>query len=218
MYANGPPITPDAPRRKDSALGQLLCIGCTIFVLFLVAATIVLALIPLYLPKKTVTPSEYSQYYYATGDYSGSLGNDGPLSPAARQNITRAMEDKLGLPPDSVDMDSASVASTSSERKRRGYDVARFRRYRPSRRLQRLYMSFRLRRRRCFECSLHFRIFSISYTFEIDGMVFTLVITINIRVIGFTMPPTLPPLTSTIQTNTTTTTYFNMSYTTNVIG
>ncbi|CAF1512101.1 unnamed protein product, partial [Rotaria sordida] len=34
----------------------------------------------------------------------------------------------------------------------------------------------------------------------------------------FTMPPTLPPLTSTIQTNTTTTTYFNMSYTTNVIG
>jgi len=41
--------------RNSSAVYSLLAIGCAALVLFAIATTIVLALIPLYLPGKSVT-------------------------------------------------------------------------------------------------------------------------------------------------------------------
>lgn len=50
-------------RRAGLAGGPLLAICCLIFVLFLIAATIVLALIPVYLPNKTVSTSNEMNYF-----------------------------------------------------------------------------------------------------------------------------------------------------------
>jgi hypothetical protein len=76
--------------------------------LFLIASTIVLALIPVYLPSRSATLSmkhfqrkfhflktfSYlldNQMYYAVADYNGTLGNDGTLDDNARANIARAV-------------------------------------------------------------------------------------------------------------------------------
>jgi hypothetical protein len=48
--------------RRGFTQGPILAICCLGIILFLIAATIVLALIPLYIPKKTLTPGTVNIY------------------------------------------------------------------------------------------------------------------------------------------------------------
>ncbi|CAF3277301.1 unnamed protein product [Rotaria sp. Silwood2] len=223
MFGATRPVAPNAPdprrrnrRRRGLVGGPLLFICCVLSVLFLVAATIILSLIPVYLPTKVLKLSGFTETCYVLGDYSGSLGNDHQLDATECQNLAQTLEQKLGLPAGTITIDEAAIATTPRKRKRRGYDPARFRRGETSRGFQRLYIILRLARAKCFQCKLRLKPFIIILTVSFGGNTFTQPITINMCTTPFTIPALLPPITSTVQT--TTSANANIGVTTNAIG
>jgi hypothetical protein len=107
MYSPPPAVVPVTPARRGFTQGPLLAICCLGIILFLIAATIVLALIPLYIPKKTLTPggTSSSNSFTLTPQRSGRkrdasnqpLGDDGNLDATATANINSAVKMSLNI-------------------------------------------------------------------------------------------------------------------------
>ncbi|CAF1159951.1 unnamed protein product [Rotaria sp. Silwood1] len=178
-----PPPPPPAPSRGGGLLaGPLLLFCCPLIVLFLAAATIVLSLIPVYVEKSVPVVGLCPQTFYAIGNYPGSLGNDRYLSGAERQNLAQAMEQQLHLRSGSIVIEQAAIATTAQKRKRRGYDLTRFRRGQTALGIQRLYVIFRINQRRSISCKL--RSNSLSGTTALG-----VPMVINIGTTAFAIPP-----------------------------
>ncbi|CAF2874950.1 unnamed protein product, partial [Rotaria sp. Silwood2] len=203
MYEAALPVAPDdSHHRRGFGDGPLLYVCCTLLILFVVAVTIVLLLIPVYLPKEAFPSSEFNETCYVLGDYRGSLGNDRQLDATECQYLAQTLEQKLGLPAGTITIDEAAIATTPRKRKRRGYDPARFRRGETSRGFQRLYIILRLEIVKCFQCKVHLKPFIIILTLSFEGNTFTQPIAINMCTTPFTIPALMPPITVTVQTTT----------------
>jgi len=135
MYAPPPAIgvpVVAAPRR-GGLLGSapLLAVGCILFLLLLIAATIILSLIAVYTPTHGKNVGT-SPTYFVRITFPGNASTDGQLSQANLNAIARAIEVKFGLPTGSIVAQSGSLSSTtgSGRRKRRehGAVVSRTRR------------------------------------------------------------------------------------------
>jgi len=215
-----PPVTPSGrdgrtcsrPRRTGLfGAGPILAICCLLFIAFLIAATIVLALIPVYLPHKNATPA--SNTFHLALNYPGTIGNDGSLDSTALNQIARSLERAKNLPTGSFNIPSGTVATTST-RKRRGYALQRLRRGKTSRGVQRIYITVVVdievcgppcRRESPFKLILSYEAITVTLTFTYSGVTVTITVTIIVITdINATTPPTLGPSTTTVSTSTTT--------------
>ncbi|CAF1028808.1 unnamed protein product [Rotaria sordida] len=136
------------PRRKAAYISiPILSICCLLLAVFLIASTVLLSLIPIFLPKKDV--SWTSPTYFLTIDFDGSLGSDGSLDSAAREAFASKVAEALGLPEGAVIVIRGIVATEASKRKRRGLPLSRFRRGITSLGRQRIHLEYRFDETRC---------------------------------------------------------------------
>ncbi|CAF1438451.1 unnamed protein product [Adineta steineri] len=124
MYA---PVQTAAVRRSRgtalSAGGPILAICCLGFILFLIAATIVLALIPVYLSTRSGSSSSSSSPRYLALRYIGpskrasdsGLLYEGKLDSQSLLNINSAVEKALKLQSGSVVAESGTATYTNSD-------------------------------------------------------------------------------------------------------
>ncbi|UJR14944.1 hypothetical protein I4U23_001925 [Adineta vaga] len=137
MYAPPPAVAPGGAGRSGlAASGPILAICCLLFILFLIASTIVLALIPVYLSTRDITATGKSPSYLLTADptaitdtsgkradYS-SFDADQELDSDSRTNTANAVISKLSLSSGAFLVDQCRTAYTTS-RKRRGFGILR---------------------------------------------------------------------------------------------
>ncbi|CAF1316001.1 unnamed protein product [Adineta steineri] len=171
MYA--PPAAAANRRSGLAASGPLLAICCLGFILFLIAATIVLALIPVYLSTRGSTSSSTTPRYTLSGTPVGNAKRDymgdkeGTLADPSNANIAAAMDSGLGLNSGSTVADgTASMASTTSRRRRRGFGLDRERRAG----IIKLFFPFRFNKHHCDKC--------INKGFQESIKTFTIIVTI----------------------------------------
>ncbi|CAF0862929.1 unnamed protein product [Adineta steineri] len=121
MYA--PPPSVAARRNRGSGLaagGPLLAICCLGFILFLIAATIVLALIPVYLSKRGGgTPSTTTPTYLLTMNSRTVPLPEGNLDSASLADVGASVDKALNIPSGSTQVTAGAVEATNGKRKRR---------------------------------------------------------------------------------------------------
>ncbi|CAF1051581.1 unnamed protein product [Adineta ricciae] len=180
MYAPPPAVAAGGARRSGlAASGPLLAICCLLFILFLIASTIVLALIPVYLSTRDSNSSTYSPTYLMTmTPTNGSFGGEGTLSSDSLSTIASASETATGIPSGSFSVNSGtSTANSSGRRKRRGFGLIRHRRA-----ISIVYCPFAFNRKRCgarcdgsaFRAKI--KTFTIIVTVIVSGTTYTNVI------------------------------------------
>ncbi|UJR14942.1 hypothetical protein I4U23_001923 [Adineta vaga] len=159
MYAPPPAAAPGGAARSGlAASGPILAICCLLFILFLIASTIVLALIPVYLSTRDSTSSSKSSPYTLTGTPGSIIGEDrkrtsysalteGSLDSSVPTAIANAMISALSLQSGSVLVDTCLISSSSS-RKRRGFGLLR--EYRDT--IPKLICLFRFEKTKCTKC------------------------------------------------------------------
>ncbi|CAF1320790.1 unnamed protein product, partial [Didymodactylos carnosus] len=104
-------------RSGVAGIAPLLGICCLALIGLLIAATIVLALIPVYLPKRHGASSTTPIFLTAT--VNQTAGPNGALPSSNFANIARAIERARGLPAGSVVVQQAVVNSNGNGRKKR---------------------------------------------------------------------------------------------------
>jgi len=129
MYAPPPMVVPArAGRSGGLASAPILAICCLLFILFLIAATIILALIPVYLQRKNVQTTSTTPFY-ASGTLDQSAGGDTALDATNRASLARAIEAATGAPAGSGTVTNGAVTSSAAgKRKRRKLGLVRNRR------------------------------------------------------------------------------------------
>jgi len=124
MYGPPPvaiPVQTPPPRPQSGIAGiaPLLGICCLALIGLLIAATIVLALIPVYLPKRHGSSSSTTAPIFLTANLNQTAGPNGALPSSNFGNIARAIERARGLPTGSVVVEQAVVNSNGNGRKKR---------------------------------------------------------------------------------------------------
>ncbi|CAF1315745.1 unnamed protein product [Adineta steineri] len=149
MYA--PVQTPAVRRSRGAGLSAgapILAICCLGFILFLIAATIVLALIPVYLSKRSGSSSSSSSpRYYAVMNPATAL-SEGILDSQSLSNINTAMVSALNLQSGSVVSESGTIATTTGKRKREESELVRESRAGTTQ----LYYAFHFNKNKCDKC------------------------------------------------------------------
>jgi len=162
MYA--PPPVAAVPVRRRAFNAPLAAICCLGLILLLIAATIVLALIPIYLPRKDVNAGTTNPFSFTlTPDQT--LGDDGPLSADAQNSLANSISTGAGLPAGSLALDSA-VAATSSRRRRQDSDLERDKRATN----QKVYCRGRFRHSVCGLCRIINFLFSFALAIIFGGI------------------------------------------------
>ncbi|CAF2851845.1 unnamed protein product [Rotaria sp. Silwood2] len=224
VYAAFPPVV--NPRTKIAYItAPIIGICCLLLAAFLIATAIVLSLIPIYLPRKSV--SWRAPTYLLTLNYDGSLGSDGSLDSAAREAFARKIEQLLGLSEGAVRVVQGTVVTQANKRKRRGLYVifllkkdrnkrkhhayfsplSRFHRGITGQGIQRIILQFTFSQNKCNDnCrkpnfATKISQSSIVVEFTYNGVKFTLTAKIDVSVLTeYTTPPTLASDTTTITT------------------
>ncbi|UJR14941.1 hypothetical protein I4U23_001922 [Adineta vaga] len=136
MYAPPPAAAPGGAARTGlAASGPILAICCLLFILFLIASTIVLALIPVYLSTRDSTATGKSPSYLLDLDQTDSTTNkkratitsfdEGQeLDSDSRTNTANAVISKLGLSSGAFLVDQC-ITKYITSRKRRGFGLLR---------------------------------------------------------------------------------------------
>ncbi|CAF2672016.1 unnamed protein product [Rotaria sp. Silwood2] len=107
------PVTVDKGARGGGAAAlPLAAIGCLCILLFLLAATIVLALIPVYLPKKDISNLSSTATKYFVLNPAQSVPAYGTASASACNTIANSISS-------SISSSSCAFAVSSSGRRRR---------------------------------------------------------------------------------------------------
>jgi len=163
MYA--PPPVAAVPVRRRAFNAPLAAICCLGLILFLIAATIVLALIPIYLPRKDVSTDGTTNPFSFTLTPDQTLGDDGPLSADAQNDLANSISTGAGLPAGSLALDSA-VAATSSRRRRQDSDLERDKRATN----QKVYCRGRFRHSVCGLCRIINFLFSFALAIIFGGI------------------------------------------------
>ncbi|UJR24626.1 hypothetical protein I4U23_006000 [Adineta vaga] len=127
MYSPPPSSTGTSRRNIFIANAPILAICGLFFIFFIIAATIVLALIPLYLETKDAPSVGRSPTYYATMEPGETLP-EGTLDAQSIKNLNDALDTTLNLQKGSVNIITATVAAGSKKRKRRALTRKRQRR------------------------------------------------------------------------------------------
>jgi len=217
MYAPPPEAAPSPAAQRAMTRGPILAVCCLGIILFLIAATIVLALIPVYLPNRglqaggtssvnsfVLNPTSVS----SNGKRSASnqpLGNDGLMSQSTTQNTADGISTGLGFSAGSITPSGQGVVATSnSGRKRRGFGLLRSERQSGT---QNCYLMGRFRHDHCGACIVRVTVIIITILDFIYGningqVVFSVTIDINVIIV---IPATLTSSTSTAATAATTT-------------
>lgn len=222
MYSAVPAVVPvaSAPRRAGLAGGPLLAICCLIFVLFLIAATIVLALIPVYLPNKTVSTSAGSEPYYFTMTPDQPLtGPDGELDDTARTDLGQQIDKAQGFPSGSTNVEEALVRTPAARRKRRTFALQRNRRQTS---IRVILVRTRFLPALCGLCIVRATVFNFPFSFMFNGVR----VSVTMTAVASSSPPTvstLAPVTGEVSTTvagevTTTTTAAGQTTTTTAEG
>jgi len=148
MYAPPPAVVAPAPRRSGLAAGgPLLAICCLLFILFLIASTIVLALIPVYV-QRDIDPVGNSPRYTAVMTPQGRDDvPEGNFDQNSLNNFNAASDSAVGLNSGAFNADSSTSTQGAGKRKRRGFGLVRERRASGI-----SYCKFRFNRRRCSIC------------------------------------------------------------------
>jgi hypothetical protein len=193
MYA--PPSTV-VPARQGFTQGPLLAACLLGLILFLIAATIVLALIPLYLPTHDATLVGTTNPSTFVLTPNKQLGNDGTLSAAATSTINSQIAKGLGFGSNAIQSGNGVVSSTSSgKRKRRGFTLIRNDRQANG---QKVYIFGSFLRSVCGVCKV--TIFDITITATFVYGTTTITITFAVEVFfdqAISIPATLASTTST---------------------
>jgi len=215
MYA--PPVIPVSPARtRGLAGGPLLGICCLFIIGFLIAATIVLALIPVYIPRKGNASTSTAVSNPFIGDTNTDLGNDGNFDANARAALSSGVDKGTGVNPGTTSTPTAAAATTGGSRRRRALDRTRSRRLLTFFGLQRIYCIFSFDKRHCGgRCSLgrffvEIEVITIVVSFTFNNFFFqNVVIRFEIFFGVFIIPPfklhqtTTTTTTSTISSSST---------------
>ncbi|CAF0838381.1 unnamed protein product [Adineta steineri] len=171
MYAPLPAAVVRRNRETGfSASGPILAICCLGFVIFLIAATIVLALIPVYLSKRSGGSSSSSTPRYTMIMNPGTALPEGTLNSQSLSNINSAMNNALNLQSGSFVSESGTVATGGKrKRKREGFEIFRDRRAGTTQ----LYIVFHFNKQKCDKCG------NMGYLQSIPSFPVTVVIFIN---------------------------------------
>jgi len=188
MYA--PPPVAAVPVRRRTFNAPLAAICCLGLILFLIAATIVLALIPIYLPRKDANAGTTNPFAF-TLTPNQRLGDDGPLSADAQNSLANSISTGAGLPAGSLALDSA-VAATSSRRRRQDSDLERDKRDTN----QKVYCRGRFRHSVCGLCRILNFAFQIAVSFIFGGRLLDLIFQCIISSILGSIPPIQPSSTT----------------------
>jgi hypothetical protein len=205
MYAPPPAIVPASGRSGLAANGALLAVCCLALILFLIAATIVLALIPVYLPSRSATLTRTTQTYYFVLTPNGTIGDDGTLSSTDSTTLYNAICASLGFPAGCIkSQGNVLVASSSSKRRRRGFGLTRTERAIT----QKWYFAAQFFQQKCGTCPITITTFIITITITYGGKTQVVTITVTIFTITITFPVTLSSSTTptTVSTSSTTAT------------
>jgi len=196
MYVPPPPVVPVTPRRRGIlAGGPILAVCCLGIILFLIASTIVLALIPVYLPTRNTNLGGTTQTFFFLLTPNVTLGDDGTLSPAAEAAIANAISAQLGFVPSSLQFDGNIVVATkSSKRRRRGFGLTRNER---AQNRQQCYGRGRFLRQFCKQCVITKFVFTIVVVFFYGGILQVVEFLVTIFLISFPFPATLSSSTTT---------------------
>ncbi|CAF0965275.1 unnamed protein product [Adineta ricciae] len=131
MYAPPPAVAAGGARRSGlAASGPLLAVCCLLFILFLIASTIVLALIPVYLATRDGNTITNSPTYLMTLSPTNGTGlTETNLDSTSLSNIATAAATAANAPSGSFSVNSGtSTVNTAGRRKRRGFGLVRQRR------------------------------------------------------------------------------------------
>ncbi|CAF1550978.1 unnamed protein product [Rotaria sp. Silwood1] len=153
MYSTVDPVREQAPAATAAAgrtgatttLVTALCIGT---ILFLAAATIVLSLIPVYLPKKTLSIIPSSNMKYIRLNPSPNVPPNGQTSSTACYAIATSMNSAFHFPSGTIIPISCTFALPGSRRRRQSRILIRYRRQTDSK----LYMVVDINRAKCASC------------------------------------------------------------------
>jgi hypothetical protein len=212
----GIPVVPVVAQRRSYA--SLLALCFIPLCLCLIASTIVLALIPVYLSSRSTSIN--NQVFYGRGATVNSLGNDGTLSASANAAIAQQLAAALGVPAGSISVPSGTVSTSGSvgRRRRRKIGLSRNRRAQTNGGTQYIFITIIFNRRGCGgrRCYITPGTYTITVTIIFNGQSFTIVIVFVISTNPFSIPPPTGT-TSAISTSTSTSTT-TAQVTSNLIG
>jgi hypothetical protein len=191
-------------RAGGFAAGPLLAICCLATILFLIAATIVLALIPIYLPTKSATAGT-TQNYFLKGTPGTAVPTDGNLNPTTQSNIAKALDAKLNAPSGTSVFDSSKAVTSGGGRRRRRGLLSRSRRDQSGPNIQNFFHTCHFRSDLCQKCDRSSFILAFG-SFSLSVFILELGQTIIINYIISSTAFTIPPITSATTTTTAATT------------
>ncbi|CAF1163732.1 unnamed protein product [Rotaria magnacalcarata] len=123
-----PPVDKAGISRYIPAV-PILAICCLGLLLLVIAATIILALIPLYVPDKNIDNLVTTSTKYFTLDPLSAVTENGITTAETCRTISNSLESRVAIPFESLIPISCTFASQSSGRRRRSsYAYRRFRR------------------------------------------------------------------------------------------
>jgi hypothetical protein len=203
MYVSPPAVVPVVAPQRNFTNGPLLALCCLMFILFLIAATIVLALIPIYLPAKNANLNNNSpSYYFLLTPNGTAIPYNGPLTQPALTQIANAIAVQLGFPAGSLVLDSATVTTIQGRRKRRAFGLSRIRRQSGTQQISCVGRFQRNTCRRFGNCVPKVLTFSLSITITINGVSYTITFTVQISTNSFPSPGQTSTSTTTTLTST----------------
>jgi len=232
MYANrdtAVPVVPVVPlsgaQRGGLAGIPLLAVCCLLFLLFLIAATIVLALIPVYLQAKNVQQGGRSQTFFGRSDFSGATVSDGSVGSSGLTAIGNGIASSVGASPGAVTVPSATFATTGGtggKRKRRGLALRSRRFNTATGGIQFLFFTFFFNfafcpiRGKCAKPATTIIVTSITFIYQNVVITITLIITVFTSAIA--VPPTQAALTTTTASTASTSTASTVATTTGLLN
>jgi len=195
MYAQPPDAAVAVPARRGFTQGPLLAICCLGIILFLIAATIVLALIPLYIPQKVATASSTNPYTFTFSPNSAGRkrqtintfnGTDGTLDSTATTRFTQAISIHFGFSSSAFQSTSNGVVSSVSGTRL-------------------IYIAGRFQRGICGVCTVSTAtISSLSVSFTYNGVTYSISFTVTVLANTNLVPVTVASTNTTTTTATTT--------------
>jgi hypothetical protein len=140
MYAPPRPVPVAAAPARATALGPLLGICCLLIIGFLIAATIVLALIPVYLPREGQPSSQNNAAYPFLGTTPSDLGNDGNIPAGSLGSFNSPIDSAVSASPGTTSTQQGAIATGAQSKRKRGVlDLIRSRRGQTEQGLQQGY-------------------------------------------------------------------------------
>jgi len=129
MYAPPRAVPVAVAPARATALGPLLGICCLLLIGFLIAATIVLALIPVYLPRQGQPSNQNNNAFPFAGSTPNDLGNDGPISSNSLNAFNSPIDSAVGAAPGTTQSQTGAVVTQGGGKRKRGVmDLIRSRR------------------------------------------------------------------------------------------